>query len=84
MTDPLSIYSLLLLCSLAFCAGMVDSVVGGGGLIQIPALFNILQTTPEAALLGTNKLAAVSGTSVAARSFFGRLHIPVTLCCLLP
>jgi len=79
MIDPLTIFSFSILCSLAFCAGLIDSVVGGGGLIQIPALFNVLPAAPEASLFGTNKLAAVSGTSVAARSFFGRVHIPWNL-----
>lgn len=76
MIEYLTIPHLSILCSMAFCAGLIDSVVGGGGLIQIPALFNVFPATPEAALLGTNKLAAVSGTSVAARSFLGRVHIP--------
>jgi len=75
MTDTLTLFHLATLCSLAFCAGLIDSVVGGGGLIQIPALFNVFPATAEAALLGTNKLAAVSGTTVAARSYFGRVHI---------
>lgn len=70
---------IVILCTLAFCAGMIDSVVGGGGLIQIPALFNVYPAAAEAALLGTNKLAAVSGTSLAARSFIGRVHIPWNL-----
>jgi hypothetical protein len=42
MIDPPTIFNLSLLCSLAFCAGLIDSVVEGGGLIQIPALFNVL------------------------------------------
>lgn len=70
---------LLLLCSFAFCAGLVDAVVGGGGLIQIPALLNVFPSTPAAVLMGTNKLAAVCGTSVAARSYLGRVSIPWTL-----
>ncbi len=79
MTDPNIIFHLALLCSLAFCAGLIDSVVGGGGLIQIPALFNVLPQAHEAALLGTNKVASVCGTSVAARSYFGRVQIPWNL-----
>lgn len=79
MTDTLSIFNISILCSLAFCAGLIDSVVGGGGLIQIPALFNVFPTSAEAALMGTNKLSAVTGTSVAARSYFGKVHIAWSL-----
>ena len=79
MTDPFTLFNLSILCSLAFCAGLIDSVVGGGGLIQIPALFSVFPTTPEAALLGTNKLAAVSGTSIAARSYIGKVYISWSL-----
>lgn len=79
MFEHLTILHLSILCSLAFCAGLIDSVVGGGGLIQIPALFNVLPAAPEAALFGTNKLAAVSGTSVAARSYIGRVHVSWSL-----
>ena len=75
MTDPFTIINLTMLCFLAFCAGLIDSVVGGGGLIQIPGLLNVFPETKEASLFGTNKLAAVFGTSVAARSYIGRVHI---------
>ncbi len=67
---------LSLLFAFAFCAGMVDAVVGGGGLIQIPALINTFPNAPVATLLGTNKLASVCGTTVAARSYIGRVNIP--------
>jgi len=67
------------LCLFAFAAGLIDAAVGGGGLIQIPALFNVLPTAPSAALLGTNKLASVCGTSLAARSFIGRVAVPWSL-----
>lgn len=83
MADSLTIIYLLMLCSLAYCAGLIDSVVGGGGLIQIPALFNVLPAAPEASLLGTNKLAAVCGTSVAARTYIGRVLSTGVWCCLL-
>jgi uncharacterized protein len=75
MIDSLTILNLSTLCALAFCAGLIDSVVGGGGLIQIPALFNMFPAAHEATLFGTNKLAVVCGTSVAARSYVGRVHI---------
>ena len=82
MIEQLTILHLTILCALAFCAGLIDAVVGGGGLIQIPALFSVFPATPEAALMGTNKLAAVSGTSIAARSYVGKVHISWSL--LLP
>lgn len=53
----------------AFCAGFVDAVVGGGGLIQLPALFSVFSTTAPASLLGTSKFAGVWGTSVAAMNY---------------
>lgn len=55
-----------ILALLAFLAGFIDAVVGGGGLIQLPALFGVLPQTAPAALLGTNKVAAVFGTATAA------------------
>lgn len=68
-----------ILCSLAFCAGLIDAVVGGGGLIQIPALLNAFPTAPAATVFGTNKIASVCGTSLAARSYMGRVSIPWSL-----
>jgi uncharacterized membrane protein YfcA len=57
---------LILLGIAAFLAGFVDSVVGGGGLIQLPALFSVFPSASPASLLGTSKFAGVWGTSVAA------------------
>ena len=54
------------LCVFAFLAGIVDAVAGGGGLIQVPALFAIFPSAPAAALLGTNKLSSIAGTATAA------------------
>lgn len=67
---------LLLLCLFAYAAGLVDAAVGGGGLIQLPALLNLLPTAPPATLYGTNKVAAVCGTAFAARSFIRKVRIP--------
>lgn len=64
-----------LLYAAAFGAGLVDAVVGGGGLIQIPALFSVLPEVPPATLLGTNKLAGVWGTSAAAVNFSRRVKL---------
>ena len=59
----------------AFGAGLVDAVVGGGGLIQLPAMFTVFPNTAPATLIGTNKLASIAGTSVAAVSYARRVKI---------
>lgn len=52
----------LLLGAAAFLAGIVDAVIGGGGMVQIPALFAALPEALPATLFGTNKLASLAGT----------------------
>lgn len=66
----------LILVSLAsVLAGFVDAIVGGGGLILVPALFAVLPGTAPATLLGTNKSASVWGTAMAAARFSRRMEI---------
>ena len=60
----------------AFGAGFIDSVVGGGGLIQIPALFTALPQQTPATLFGTNKFASVFGTTNAAWRYAQRVNMP--------
>lgn len=60
----------------AFCAGLIDAVVGGGGLIQIPALFTVLPRELPATLFGTNKAASVFGTLNAAWRYARRIEMP--------
>jgi uncharacterized membrane protein YfcA len=60
----------------AFIAGLVDAVVGGGGLIQIPALFAAYPGLPPATLFGTNKCASVVGTSAATWRYALRVKMP--------
>ncbi|HRP95939.1 MAG TPA: TSUP family transporter [Rhodocyclaceae bacterium] len=60
----------------AFLAGFVDAVVGGGGLIQIPALLAAFPTIAPATLFGTNKIASIVGTSSAAVQYARRVAIP--------
>lgn len=60
----------------AFFAGFVDAVVGGGGLIQIPALFAAYPQGLPATLFGTNKLASVVGTASAAVQYARRVAVP--------
>ena len=59
----------------AFSAGLVDAVVGGGGLIQLPAMFSIFPNMAPATIIGTNKLASIAGTSVAAVTCGGRPRV---------
>ncbi|MFZ2852494.1 MAG: TSUP family transporter [Rhodocyclaceae bacterium] len=66
----------LILGSAAFFAGMVDAVVGGGGLIQIPVLLGQFPQTPIPTLFGTNKLSSIAGTSASAWRFARRVAIP--------
>jgi hypothetical protein len=49
----------------AFGAGLIDAMAGGGGLVQLPALFAAFPTTPHPTLLGTGKLAGLAGTTSA-------------------
>lgn len=60
----------------ALFAGFVDSIVGGGGLIQLPALFAAFPNTAPATLFGTNKLASIVGTTSAAIQYSRRVEIP--------
>ena len=60
----------------ALFAGFVDAVVGGGGLIQIPALFSVLPRELPATIFGTNKVASVFGTLGAAWRYAGRVKVP--------
>ena len=54
----------LLIVSLAsLLAGLVDAIVGGGGLILVPALFATFPMAAPVTLLGTNKSASVWGTA---------------------
>lgn len=62
-------HELVILCLASFSAGFVDSIVGGGGFIQLPALMMVLPGTPVVTILGTNKMISVTGTAVSAWRF---------------
>ena len=64
------------LCALAFFAGFVDSVIGGGGLIQVPALLVMLPGAPVATIFGTNKIVSLAGTSVALAQIARKVEVP--------
>ena len=56
-------------------AGFVDSIVGGGGLILLPALLAAYPSTAPATLLGSNKSASVWGTAFATWQYSRRVHV---------
>jgi uncharacterized protein len=60
----------------AFLAGTVDAVVGGGGLIQIPALFAVYPGETAARLFGTNKFASIVGTANACWRYARQVRMP--------
>lgn len=60
----------------AFGAGLVDAVAGGGGLIQVPALFAAYPAEAPATVFGTNKGSSIFGTANAAWRYMRRLAMP--------
>lgn len=72
--------TLALLCLAALAAGWIDAVVGGGGLLLLPALLLGLPAgTPAAHALGTNKAVAIVGTSGAAVTYVRKTPVDVRL-----
>ncbi|KXU37307.1 hypothetical protein AXE65_03690 [Ventosimonas gracilis] len=66
-----------LLATLAsLLAGFIDALVGGGGLILLPALFALFPEAAAATLLGSSKGAAFFGTATAARQYHKILPLP--------
>ncbi|MBB5831486.1 TSUP family transporter [Brachybacterium aquaticum] len=85
----LSALTLVLLVAAAFVAGWVDAVVGGGGLIQLPALLTAMPAdAPSGAVLGTNKIASAAGTTVSTLTYIRRITpvaataLPLVVCAL--
>ena len=66
--------TLALLASAALAAGFVDAVVGGGGLIQLPALVLGLPNASPVQVLATNKLGSICGTSVSSLTYYRRVR----------
>jgi uncharacterized membrane protein YfcA len=64
---------LVLLGLAALAAGFVDAVVGGGGLIQLPALLLGLPQATPMQLLATNKLASICGVTVSSATYYRRI-----------
>jgi uncharacterized protein len=67
----LTVLALLVLAALV--AGYVDAVVGGGGLVMLPALLLGLPDAAPVQILATNKLAAICGTTVSSVTYYRRV-----------
>ena len=75
MLPPGGLTSLLFVGVAAGGAGFVDAMAGGGGLIQLPALFTAYPSEAPAALLGTNKVASILGSTTAAARYARSVRI---------
>jgi hypothetical protein len=73
VSDP-SLTVLALLGLAAVAAGFVDAVVGGGGLIQLPALLLGLPNAAPVQVLATNKLSSIFGTTMASTTYYRRVR----------
>ena len=73
MNDP-SLWTLALLALAGLFAGFVDAVVGGGGLVQLPALVVAFPGAAPVVVLGTNKLAGTCGTTVSSLTYYRRIR----------
>jgi uncharacterized membrane protein YfcA len=86
--DP-TLTVLVLLGLAALAAGFVDAVVGGGGLIQLPALLIGLPQASPLQILATNKLGSICGTTISSATYYRRIRpdprtfLPMMLCALL-
>jgi uncharacterized protein len=69
-------YTLATLCGFSFLAGFVDSVVGGGGLIHVPAFFVLYPELTVPQVIGTNRFASAFGTSMAAWNYSRKVEVP--------
>lgn len=67
---------LMLVALASLLAGFVDSIVGGGGLILVPALFAVFPHAHPATLFGVNKSASIWGTAAATVQFARRVQMP--------
>ena len=65
----------LILFSVAFVAGLIDTIAGGGGLLTIPALLYV--GIPPAAALATNKLQGTFGSFTAATYFIRKKMVNI-------
>jgi uncharacterized membrane protein YfcA len=67
---------MLLVTLASLFAGFVDAIVGGGGLVLVPALFAVFPNTHPATLFGVNKSASIWGTAAATVQYARKVDMP--------
>ncbi len=68
--------TLWLLTALAgFAAGLIDSIVGGGGLVLTPAMLNLHPQLHILQAIATQRTSSILGTSVAAWNYLRRVRV---------
>ncbi|QNE14118.1 TSUP family transporter [Pseudarthrobacter sp. NBSH8] len=70
--ESIQLTTIILIVVAGFAAGWVDAVVGGGGLLQLPAMLLVPGITPVQAL-ATNKMGSIFGTTTSAVTYYGRV-----------
>jgi hypothetical protein len=73
LPEGLGTATLVLVLLAGLTAGFIDAVVGGGGLVQLPALLLVPGISPVEAL-ATNKLGSIVGTTTSAATYYRRVH----------
>lgn len=73
MTGEIDLTLLLLMALAGLAAGWIDAVVGGGGLIQLPALVLGFPGASPGQLLATNKIAGIAGTTTSSITYVRRV-----------
>lgn len=68
-------HSVFILCGFSFLAGFIDAIIGGGGLIQTPAILFTLPQYPVPTLIGTTKIPSLGGSMMGAFQYSRRVAI---------
>lgn len=77
---PVSVPMLVMLLAAAGFAGWIDAVVGGGGLVQLPALvIGVPRDVATPFVLGTNKISSFAGTLSASWVYLKRIRVELAL-----
>ena len=65
----------LLTACAGFAAGLIDSIVGGGGLVLTPAMLNLHPGLHILQAIGTQRTSSILGTSVAAWNYMRAIRV---------